>query len=42
MKFLTQNEVFNSDLYVLSRFDEKRIFEQDILIIWQNEVFNTK
>ena len=36
------NTVFNSALYSLSRFDPKRIFKQDILIIWQKEVLNTK
>ena len=39
---LKWNCVFNSELYSLSRFDPKRIFKQDILIIWQKEVFNTK
>ena len=31
---LTWNRVFKSELYSLSRFDPKRIFKQDILIIW--------
>ena len=35
-------KLFNSDLYFLSRFDATRIYEQDILLIWQKEVFNTK
>ena len=36
------NSVFNSALYSLRRLDPKRIFKQDILIIWQKEVLNTK
>ena len=34
--------VWSSELYSLSRFDAKRIFEQDILQISQKEDFNLK
>ena len=39
---LKWNCVLNSELYSSSRFDPKRIFKQDILIIWKKEVLNTK
>ena len=39
---LKWNRVFNSELYSLSTFDPKRIFKQDILMIWQKKVLNTK
>ena len=39
---MKRNTAFKSKLYSLSRFDPKRIFKQDILIIWKKEVLNTK